>query len=71
MGDFGVFPAPGQADFLQQRHLHAWAENFQKVWYEKNFLKNFQKNIYCSIQNVGYGPVGSAVRHGIVIFDEN
>ena len=41
MGDFWVFPAPGQADFLQQRHLRHWAENFQKVWYEKNFLKNF------------------------------
>lgn len=26
---------------------------------------------YCSIQNEGHGPVGNAVRHGIVIFDEN
>ena len=43
MGDFGVFPAPGQADFLQQRHLRRWVENFQKVWYEKHFLKNFRK----------------------------
>ena len=43
MGDFGVFPAPGQADFLQQRHLRRWAENFQKVWYEKSFLKKFRK----------------------------
>ena len=34
---WGVFPAPGQADFLQQRHLRHWAENFQKVWYEKIF----------------------------------
>jgi len=40
MGDFGVFPAPGQADILQQRHFRRWAENFPKV-YEKNFLKNF------------------------------
>ena len=40
-GDFGVFPAPGQADFEHQRHLRRWAKNFQKVWYEKNFLKNF------------------------------
>ena len=39
MGDFGVFPAPGQADFLQQRHLRRWAESFQKVWYEKIFWK--------------------------------
>ena len=44
MIDFGMFPAPGQADFEQQRHLRCWAENFQKVWYEKIFLKNFQKN---------------------------
>ena len=42
MGDFGVFPAPGQADFLQQRHLRRWPENFQKVWYEETKkLKNF------------------------------
>ena len=40
MGDFGVFPAPGQADFLQQRHLRRGAENFQKVRYVK-ILKNF------------------------------
>ena len=33
----GCSPAPGQADFLQQRHLRRWAENFQKVWYEKIF----------------------------------
>ena len=31
MGDFGVFPAPGQADFEQQRHLRRWAENFQNA----------------------------------------
>ena len=43
MGDFGVFPASGQADFLQQRHLRRGAENFQKVRYEKNSLKIFQK----------------------------
>ena len=39
--DFEVFPAPGLADFEHQRHLRCWAENFQKVWYEKKFLKNF------------------------------
>ena len=43
MGDFGVFPAPGQADFLQQRHLRRGAENFQKVRYEKKFWKFFRK----------------------------
>ena len=36
-GDFGVFPASGQADFEHQRHLRRGAENFQKVWYEKIF----------------------------------
>ena len=46
MGDFWVFPAPGQVDFLQQGHLHHWAKNFQKVWYEKNFLKNSEKKIF-------------------------
>ena len=40
-GRFWNFPAPGHAYFLQQRHLRRWAENFQKVWYEKKFLKNF------------------------------
>ena len=44
MGGFLVFPAPGQAHFVQQRHLRHWAENFQKVWYDKQFLKNFEKN---------------------------
>ena len=40
-GDFGVFPAPGQADFEHQRHLRRWAEKIQKVWYEEKFLKIF------------------------------
>ena len=39
MGDFGVFPAPGQDNCMKQRHLLWWAENFQKVWYEKEVLK--------------------------------
>ena len=43
MGDFGMFPAPGQIDFEHQRHLRRWTEKFQKVWYEKNFLKIFRK----------------------------
>ena len=38
MSDFWVFPAPGQAEFLQQRHLRHSAKNFQKVWEEKTFL---------------------------------
>ena len=42
MGDFGVFPDPGQADFLQQLHLRR-CEDFQKVWCEKNFKKFLKK----------------------------
>ena len=36
---WGMFPAPGQADFEQQRQLRCWEENFQKVWYERSFFK--------------------------------
>ena len=43
MGDFGVFSAPGQADFLQQRHLHRCAENFQKCCMKKVFEKFLEK----------------------------
>ena len=39
MGEFGGFPVPGQADFLQQRHSRRWAENFQKVWYQQGSLR--------------------------------
>ena len=46
MGDFGVFPAPGQADFLQQRHLRRGAENFQKVRYEKKKGKEAQSYLH-------------------------
>ena len=45
MGDFGVFPAPGQANFLQQRPLRRWAENFQKVWYKKLFFEKFLETL--------------------------
>ena len=41
MSDFGVFPAPGKANFLHSRHFHPWEENFQKVWFENFFLKTF------------------------------
>ena len=41
MSDFGVFPAPGQTDFEQQRHLRRWAGNFQKVWVEKILGETF------------------------------
>ena len=45
MGDFWVFPAPGKADFLHQWHLHPWAENFQKVWYEKKIFEKFLEKL--------------------------
>ena len=60
MGDFGVFPAPGQADFLQQRHLRRWAENFQKVWYEKIFWKFFRKTSNSSFDLCATPPLTRA-----------
>ena len=58
MGDFGVFPAPGQADFLQQRHLRPWAENFQKVRYEKFFFENFLEKCL-SYPEIYFGLAGT------------
>ena len=58
MSDFWVFPAPEQADFLQQRHLRHWAKNFQKVWYEK---KNFEKFLekLLSFREIYFGHAGT------------
>jgi len=58
MGDFGVFPAPGQADFWQQRHLRRGVENFQKVGYEKIFLKNFLEKCL-SFPEIYFGHAGT------------
>ena len=53
-----MFPAPGQADFEQQRHLRCWAENFQKVWYEKkNFEKFLEKHL--SFPEIYFGHAGT------------
>ena len=60
MGDLRVFPAPGQADFLQQRHLRRWAENFQKVWYEKIFEKFLEKLL--SFPEIYFGHAGTISR---------
>ena len=60
-----MFPAPGQADFLQQRHLRHWAENFQKVLYEKIKKKNFRKtsklsmNVFCKAPNARFSAARS------------
>ena len=70
MGDFGVFPAPGQADFLQlQWHLRRWAENFQKVWYgkKKQNLEIFLKNFW-AFQKYILGMLGPRSRSEIVFF---
>ena len=57
MRDFWVFPAPVQADFLQWRHLRHWAENFQKVLYEKNFEKFLEKLL--SFPKIYFGHAGT------------
>ena len=44
MGDLiGAFPAPGQADFLQQWHPRRGAENFEKVSMKKNTFSWIRK----------------------------
>ena len=58
MGAFLVFPAPGQADFLHQRHLRRWAENFQKVWYENNYFEKFLEKLL-SFPEIYFGHVGT------------
>ena len=58
MRDFGVFLAPGQAYFLQ-RHLRRWAENFQKVLYEK--VEKFLEK-YLSFQEIHFGHAGTISR---------
>ena len=37
MRRFWSVSSPGQADFVQQRHLRRWAENFQKMGMKKLF----------------------------------
>ena len=57
ISDFGVFPAPEQADFLQRQHLRRWAGNFQKVWYEKFFEKFFEKHL--NFPEIYFGHAGT------------
>ena len=38
-----MFPAPGQADFEQQRHLRCWQKIFKKCGMKKIFEKFLQK----------------------------
>ena len=54
MGDFRVFPAPGQAHFLHQRHLRHWAENFQKCGMKKKFLEKL-----LSFPEIYFGHAGT------------
>ena len=61
MGGFGVFPAPGQAHFEHQRHLRWWAENFQKVWYEKNFVEKILEKLL-SFPEIYFGHPGTISR---------
>ena len=63
MGDFGVFPAPEQSDFLQQRHLRRWAENFQKVWYEKKIEKVLEKLLSFPEIYFGHPPAKWSLRN--------
>ena len=58
MSHFGVFPATGQADFLPQRHLRHWAENFQKMWYEKKIFEIFFEKLL-SFPEIYFGHVGT------------
>ena len=60
MGGFWVFPAPGQAHVVQQRHLRHWAENFQKVWYE-NFFEKFLEKLL-SFPEIYFGHAGTISR---------
>ena len=49
--------ATGQADFLQQRYLRHGAENFQKVWCEKNFEKILEKLL--NFPEIYFGHAGT------------
>ena len=60
MERFWVFPAPGQAHFLHQRHLRHWAENFQKVWYETKIEKFLEKLL--SFPEIYFGHAGTISR---------
>ena len=53
-----MFPATGQADFEHQRHLRWWAENFQKVWYEKKFFEKFLEKLL-SFPEIYFGHAGT------------
>ena len=57
MGDCGVFPAPGQAAFLQQWHLRRGQKIFKKCGMKKIFENFLEKCL--SFPEIYFGHAGT------------